>query len=351
MKPISRILIILFWVVVFFGSLYIPKWEFLSPHEKSISVFTWGEVLHPSVIEAFEKETGIKVHLNYYYSNEELTVKLLATKGEGYDLVVPSDYAVKLLIHEGLLKTLDKSKLTFLAKLNPALLGQFYDPHNTYSIPFEWEIYGLGINTELLPNITPSWNLVFNPPLPYKITMINDPIEAVAFSSFFLFGPKQHLSPLEVESIKDLLTKQKAWVEAYTQNRGDYFLATKNCPLVLTTNQNAARTMQLFPFVNFAIPKEGTFISIENLCIPKASDKEELTYQLLNYLYTHDSMRAHYKKFHFYPALNIPLEEIEDDPRLASLIQASKVDPAKTHFLRKLLPQREIQELWIQVKN
>ena len=351
MKSVYRLLIILFWTGLFFGILYVPKWEFLSRDDKSISIFTWGEILDPSVIKAFEKETGIKVHLNFYYSNEELTVKLLATKGEGYDLVVPSDYAVKILAREGLLKRLDKSQLNFLDQLNPALLNQFYDPDNTYSIPFEWEIYGLGINTEMLPDIDPSWSLIFNPPSDYKITMINDPIEAVAFSSFYLFGPKKSLSSLEIESIKTLLKKQKSWVEAYTQNRGDYFLATKNCPLVLTTNQNAARTMKQFPFVDFALPKEGTFISIENLCIPKASVKQALTYQLINYLYTQDSMRKHYKKFHFYPALNIPIQELEDNPRFDSLIKASQIDPEKTHFLRKLLPQRELQELWIEVKN
>ena len=351
MKSLYRLLIILFWLGIFFGSLYVPKWEFLSLNENSLSIFTWGDVLEPSVIEAFEKETGIKVHLNFYYSNEELAVKLQATKGEGYDLVIPSDYAVKILAQEDLLKEIDKSKLTFWDQLKPSLLNRFFDPGNRYSIPFEWELYGLGINTQALPNVDPSWNLIFDPPTKYKITMINDPIEAVAFSSFYLFGAKQSLTSLEVESVKTLLTKQKKWVEAYTQNRGDYFLATKNCPLVLTTNQNASRTMKQFPFVDFAVPKEGTYISIENLCIPKASDKDQLIYQLINFLYTKESMKKHYIKYHFYPALNVPLKDFEDNPRLDSLIKAAETPPEKLHFLHKLLPQRELQELWIEVKN
>ena len=351
MKPLYLLLIILFWIGLFFGSLYFPKWEFLSLDDKTLSIFTWGDVLEPSVIEEFEKETGIKVHFNFYYSNEELAVKLQATKGEGYDLIVPSDYAVKILAREGLLKEIDKSQLTFWNQLNPALLNQFFDPGNRYSIPFEWEIYGLGINVQALPHVDPSWKLVFDPPSEYKITMINDPIEAVAFSSFYLFGPKESLTPLEVENIKTLLTKQKKWVEAYTQNRGDYFLATKNCPLVLTTNQNAARTMRQFSFVDFIVPKEGTFISIENFCIPKASDKEKLVYKLINFLYTKESMKKHYIKYHFYPALNVPLKEFEDNPRFDSMVRASEIAPEKIHFLHKLLPQRELQELWIEVKN
>lgn len=351
MKPFYRFLSTLFWICLFFGSLYFPKWQFSSLDDRTISIFTWGETLDPSVIQEFEKKTGIKVHLNFYYSNEELAVKLQATKGEGYDLVIPSDYAVKILAKEDLLKPIDKSQLTFWDQLNPAFLNKFFDPENRFSIPFEWDVYGLGINTQILPNIEPSWDLIFNPPSQYKITMINDPIEAVVFSSFYLFGPNETLTPPKVEEIKRLLIRQKKWIEAYTQNRGDYFLATKNCSIVLTTNQNAARTMKQFPFVTFALPKEGTFISIENLCIPKASNKEDLVYQFINFIYTKESIIRHYKKFHFFPVINIPISELEDDPRLDSLIKASELPPDKAHFLYKPLPQRELQELWINVKS
>ncbi len=351
MRLLSRPLIILFWSALFFGALYFPKWEFLSLDDNTLSIFTWGDILEPSVIEEFEKETGIKVHLNFYYSNEELAVKLKATGGEGYDLVIPSDYAVKILANEGLLKPLDKSKLDFWNNLNPHLLNRFFDPGNHYSIPFEWEMYGFGVNRDVLTDIDPSWKLIFSPPNDYTITMINDPIEAINFAAFYLFGPKTTLTPEETSGVKDLLIKQKRWVEAYTQNRGDYFLATKNCPLVLTTTPNASRSLIQFDFVDFVVPKEGTYISIENLCIPKASDKDELVYKLMNFLYTKESMKKHYKKFHFFPAIKTALRELEDNPRLKSLVDASEIPAEKTHFLHKLLSPRQTQELWIDVKN
>ena len=104
--------------------------------------------MDPGVIADFEKETGIKVNLNYYSSNEELIVKLKATKGEGYDLIIPSDYAVKSLSKKNSSKTIDRSKSAFWNEINPALIGHFFDPENQFSIPFEWEIYGFGIDKE-----------------------------------------------------------------------------------------------------------------------------------------------------------------------------------------------------------
>ena len=97
MKGWVKLFILLFWTLLFFGMLYFPKWHFLVLNPRSLSLFVWGDFLDPTLITRFEKKTGIKVHLNFYYSNEELVVKLKETKGEGYDLIVPSDYTVKIL--------------------------------------------------------------------------------------------------------------------------------------------------------------------------------------------------------------------------------------------------------------
>ncbi len=163
-KILTRTSIILSWICLIILSLYWPKINFFSYEKNTINVFTWGDILDLKVVADFEKDTGIKVKFNYYSSNEELLVKLKATKGEGYDLIVPSDYAVDNLIKENLLKKIDKSKLTFWHQINPNLLSHFFDPHNNYSIPFAWEIFVLGINKDYFahykePN---SWGLLFD---------------------------------------------------------------------------------------------------------------------------------------------------------------------------------------------
>ena len=105
--------IILFWLCLIFCALYWPKWKILKYDQNTINVFVWGDILEPSIVSDFEKETGIKLNLSYYSSNEELIVKLKATRGEGYDLVIPSDYAVNILIKEDLLKKLNKEKFAY----------------------------------------------------------------------------------------------------------------------------------------------------------------------------------------------------------------------------------------------
>lgn len=352
-KTALRAGIILFWVCLIAVALYLPKWGALND-KKSLYIFTWGDILEPSVISDFEKETGIKVHLNYYSSNEELLVKLRATRGVGYDLIIPSDYAVEQLIREELLQELDRTKLDFWQGLNPLLLGQHFDPTNRYSIPFEWEIYGLGINKEILVPGTfkKSWELIFSAPNPsYRVAMINDPIETLLFSSFFLYGLVDHLAPYQMDEIRSLLLRQKRWVEAYADFRADYFLATKSAAVAVASSSYIWRQMKLFPFIDFVIPEEGTFITIENLALPKASKKQELTYQFINFLYRPSSIATHYKTFSFFPAALHGLDLLHLTPEEETLIRSTPKAFRKFHFTRQLVPHEQVLDLWVDIKS
>src|SRR5262249_37030510 len=132
--------------------------------------------------------------------------------------------------------------------------------------------------------IEPTWAMIFDPKIVhYKITMENDPIDAVEFAAFYLYGMIAHLNPEQIQEVRQLLIQQRPWVAAYASFRGDYFLATKNVSLVVASTSYILRTQKLFDFVGFVLPKEGTFISIENFCIPKPSQKEDLTYSFINY--------------------------------------------------------------------
>ncbi len=353
-KLLIRTGIIFSWICLIMGALYWPKVKFLSYEKNTINVFTWGDILDLEIIKAFEKETGIKVKFNYYSSNEELLVKLKATKGEGYDLIVPSDYAVHLLVKEQLLKKIDKSKLSFWDQINPNLLNHFFDISNEYSIPFAWEIFLLGVNKEYFKNhpTEATWGLIFNKDLiNYKISMTNDPIEATLFASFYLFGKKTALTPHEIEQVKELLTRQKAWVEAYASFRGDYFLATGNCEVAVASSSYLWRTLKVFPNLGFVIPKEGTFISIESLSIPKLSQKEDLTYKLINYLYKEESVLSHFTTFGFFPSTLQSFKSIPINSEVQQLLLSSEKNFEKFYFTQNPIPRQTVNDIWVEVKS
>jgi len=352
-KFLIRSIVIALWIALIFCILYLPRWGAQKVEDHTINVFVWGDILEPSVVADFEKESGIKLNLSYYSSNEELIVKLKATKGEGYDLIIPSDYAVSILIKENLLQPLDKSKFASWDRLNKNLLSHYFDPKNTYSIPFEWELFGFGIDKDYfaLHPTPPSWGMIFDPnTVNYKITMTNDPIEAVAFASLYLYGVQEHLNKEQATETTSLLIQQKPWVAAYVNFRGDYFLATKNVAVTLASTSYIWRTKRLFDFVGFVVPQEGSFLTIESFCIPSPSQKQELVFQFINYLCTPKSAAAHFDTFALFPAVvsdTLPHMDAQAEQIMLSTAEEFK----KYHFIRNLLPQDETRDIWVDVKN
>lgn len=334
-----------FGLLCYFPHLIPEKFE-----SKHISILTWGDILEPSVIQAFEKDFGVKVHLSYYGSNEELLVKMKATEGEGYDILVPSDYAVAKLIENDLLQPVDKTKISNFPKIDPLLLNQFYDPSNTYSLPFEWEVFGFGYNKDMLKLASASWDCLFNPDLKFKYVMSNDPNEAIQFASFHLFGPKLSLNNYELGIVIDLLTQARKRTEAYATFRSDYFLATKSVPLVVASSSYVWRSMKNFPFIGFKIPDEGSFITIENICLSKRSKNVDAAHKFINYLFSDESMRQHFETFSFFPSTlyQIPNLDLDDDAREILTTRADLFK--KLRFIHELASQEKIQDAWVKIK-
>jgi spermidine/putrescine transport system substrate-binding protein len=353
-RVIARSAIVLFWIALIIGILYWPETHFLTREKKSINVFAWGDILEPSVVAEFEKTSGIKVNLNFYASNEELIIKLKATGGKGYDLIIPSDYSVEILSKEGLLKELDKSRMNFYSHLNPKLMNHFFDPQNTYSVPFEWELYVLGIDKDYYAThkLDPSWKMIFDKNVVnYQVTMTNDPIQTLILASFYLYGATDTMTPEMLKKTTELLIEQKKWVNAYADFRADYFLATKNSVVALASSSYIWRTMQKFSFVGYVIPKEGTYITIENLCIPSSSTKEDLTYQLINFLYTKDSMKRHYDAYGIFPATLNVIEDLDIHPDDRALMLMTLPELRHVNFVRMLTSQENFRDAWVRVKT
>lgn len=351
----KRIAIILGWVAVIFLILFSNNITSNKKNEgKALNIFTWSDVIPNKVIQEFEKDTGIKVILNYYSSNEELFIKLKASKGVGYDLVIPSDYAVKSLSREGYLKKLDKSKLDFINDINPILLSHDYDPENQYSLPLHWDVVGFGVNAEQF-NIAQeefSWGHLFDEKIVnYKIAMSNDPVEAFSIASYYLFGKKMALTKKEALQTKDLLIAQKKWVEAYAVPRSDFILASKNAAVAFSLSAHVIRSKRDFPFMKFVVPREATFISIENIAIPSNNNNDENIYKFLNYLYKPENLAEACDEFGVFPGTMQPIEMLkykDDFNQIQSIITSEGYE---LHFFRHLIPEEEMRTLWIDVKS
>ena len=74
---------------------------------KPLKFLNWDNYISETTLEDFTKKSQIPISMELFSSNEELIGKI--RNGKSYDIIVPSNDYVKLMIDEGLLSPLNQA--------------------------------------------------------------------------------------------------------------------------------------------------------------------------------------------------------------------------------------------------
>lgn len=108
----------------------------------TLNLFTWEGMFPQEVLDEFTEKSGIKINYSNFDFDETMLAKLETAKGGDYDLVIADDYIIETVISRGLAQKIDADKISNLSNVNPLYQGQFYDPTDSYTVP-----YGAGVQT------------------------------------------------------------------------------------------------------------------------------------------------------------------------------------------------------------
>lgn len=99
-----------------------------------LHIYNWGDYVSPAMLEKFSKEFDVKVTVDSYDSNETMLSKIRAG-GSGYDVAMPSDYTVKIMVDEGMLAKAEPASMPNFKNLRPDMVDVYWDEGRHYSIP------------------------------------------------------------------------------------------------------------------------------------------------------------------------------------------------------------------------
>ena len=114
--------------------------------DRIVYLYNWTYYTPEEVVRKFEKEYHCTVKLDSYSTCEEMYSKLRAG-AKGYDIVIPSNDFVSIMLRQGMLRELDQSALTNRDKINPKILEKAeYDPDMKYAVPYALSATGIMVN-------------------------------------------------------------------------------------------------------------------------------------------------------------------------------------------------------------
>lgn len=298
--------------------------------EKVLNVFNWSEYVPQDVIDQFTKETGIKVVYTTFDSNEAMYAKLKLLRGEGYDVVMPSAYFIELLHKDGLLASIDHTKLGSLDALDPAVMHQAFDPDNARSIPYMWGLTGFLVNKKYVnPDEITSWNDLKRPEFKGRILLSDDIRDSFGIALMALGYSLNSTNEDEIRAAFEWLKELKPSVRVFDVTATKQAFISEEVIAGLSWNGDAYIAMQENPDLVFIYPKEGVPLWADSLVIPSAAKHPENAHAFIKFLLRPEQAKRCVEEYN-YTSPNLGVKSLLP----AEMAQSPIIYPSKEHVAK-----------------
>ncbi len=255
---------------------------------KSLTISNWPlyidideKTKRRPTIDQFSKKYGVKVsYIEDINDNAsffgKIEPELARGQSIGRDIIVMTDNSPypSLLIQKGWAEKLDKSVLPNLKNLQPTLAHPSWDPHRDYSLPWQSGLTGIGYNAKLTKPITSIHQLLTDPNLHGKVTLLTELADTVGL--VMLANGDNPGKVTDASFAKALATVQNAvksgQVRQFTGNdyagmmaNGDVWAATVWSGDMVQLHADNSN-------LRFNLPTSGGMIWTDNMLIPKGGD-------------------------------------------------------------------------------
>jgi spermidine/putrescine transport system substrate-binding protein len=262
-------------------------------HASDLVVSNWDGYMAPDAIEAFNSETGNSAELVLHATNEEIMGKLIASKGQGYDVVFVSSPFAEVLNNLGLAETLDPAKLPNMANLYPAAMQLSHDPGNTFSVPYAWGTTGLCYRADLVDEAPDSWMDLLQPAddVTGKTTMLATDRWLLAAGQLAKGYSVNETDEAKMAEVRDLLIDAKGTLLAYDDTTFYAKLVSGEASLVQAWDGWCNYGIAENADITYTIPSEGSDLWVDTMVILKGSENKDAAYAFVNYILDADTHR------------------------------------------------------------
>jgi len=266
-------------------------------------IYNWTYYTPDSIIEKFEEEYNVRVVYDEFASNEEMYAKLISMNREGilgwitrlfgrqYDVVFPSKDYVPIMIRQGMLERIDRSKMKNLANIDPSVLVRAdYDPQMDYSVPYFYGAAGIIVNTARVSGFERSWSIFARSEISGRMTMLDDLREVLGGALSYLGYSVNTVNPEQVAAAAELINNSwkpnlvKFDADAFAKGyaNGDFWVVHGYPESIY---EEIIDNEQLLKDTIFFIPDEGGPSYIDNMVILKGSNNVNLAHLFIDFIH------------------------------------------------------------------
>ena len=252
--------------------------------EAKLNFYNWDTYVGKDTLAEFKQATGVDVNMSLFANNDELFAKLRAGN-PGFDVIVPTNEFVTRLRLADLIQPLDHSKIPNFKNLAPEFQSTIFDPGRRYSIPYTWLVLGVGYRKSKVDGPPDTWKWLFESDR-YKgrISLFSEADDLIKLAAKYMGYSVRDVPDSLLPKIEAMYIRQKRNIRVFHEDNGQDLLLAGDVDLVLEYNGDIAQVMQEDDDLAFLVPKEGTIIQSDGLCIPRGAPRPDNAHRFINFL-------------------------------------------------------------------
>jgi len=251
--------------------------------KKTLTIFSWSDYLSEKAKASFETKHNCTIVIDTFDSNEAMLAKLEAG-ASGYDVFVPSSYAVLALKRKNLIQNLDHAKLPNLSHMDPAYLAKAADKPMEFSVPYMLAPTCLAYLASKVSNPVESWSMLERADLKGRTTLLDDMREVLGAALKFLGHPLNSTDPTQLGAARDLAIRWKANIAKFENEQYKTGIASGEFHLVHGYVGDILQAAKENEDIRVFIPKEGASFPCDDLCISASAKEPDLAHAFINHL-------------------------------------------------------------------
>ena len=291
------------------------KGEEKENNSKVLKVYSLGDYFDPALIDEFEKETGIKVILDNFDTNEEM-YPVISKGTVRYDVICASDYMIERLIKKKLLAKLDYANLPNFENIDQRYMqiASKFDKNNEYAVPHTWGVLGVMYNTKKVrEGEIKSWNDLLKKKYDQQIVMpdsVRDNLAIALKARGYSINTKKES---ELKEATKFLQDQSPLVYKYSNDAARDLAIGGSTDIAIVWNGEVLYSREENSDLDFVVPKEGSEEFLDMWAIPANAEHKKNAEKWIDFMMRKDTALKNYEYLTYTIPNKAVIEKVSKD--------------------------------------
>ena len=250
---------------------------------KTVNFFNWSNYIGKETLPRFTRENGIAVNYDVFADEEEMFAKL-RSGARGYDLIVGTDYMIPRFKALKLIDPIPHDRLKNTGNIDPQFKNPPYDPGLEFTLPYLWGTTGIGYNKSKVHRPPTSWKDLWDERYKGKISMLDNARDCISTALLLVGAKETSKDPADLARARALLISQRPLLKHYSSSAYMDGLVSGELVIAMAWSGDVLQAAKDNPQLEYVVPKEGSFMWMDSLCLIKGSEHREDTLRLVDHL-------------------------------------------------------------------